>query len=66
MTRKSVCVPSTPGRRRRIKSYINKTPSGTIRIGETYDACVHEALANAVRRMNYPALDAVQKSHTAP
>jgi UrcA family protein len=33
---------------------------------ETYDACVHEALANAVRRMNAPALAAVQESHTAP
>ena len=33
---------------------------------ETYDACVHETLANAILRMNTPALAAVQESHTSP
>jgi UrcA family protein len=33
---------------------------------QTYDACVHESLTNAVRRMNTPALAAVQEPHTSP
>jgi UrcA family protein len=33
---------------------------------QTNYACVHEALANAVRQMNTPALAAVQESHTVP
>jgi UrcA family protein len=32
---------------------------------EVYDACVRETLANAVRRMNTPALAAAQESLTA-
>jgi UrcA family protein len=33
---------------------------------QTYDSCVHETLANAVGRMNTPALAAVQESHASP
>jgi UrcA family protein len=33
---------------------------------EIYDACVHETLGNAVRRMNAPVLAASQESRTAP
>ena len=33
---------------------------------QTYDACVQEALSNAIRRMHTAALAAVQKSQPAP
>jgi UrcA family protein len=33
---------------------------------QTYDWCVHETLANAVGRMNTPAIAAVQESHASP
>jgi UrcA family protein len=33
---------------------------------QTYDACVEEALGNAVRRLNTATVAVVQKSHPAP